>query len=235
MARSLTSGMITELTGVLLRPIILVEIEFTSGFVRVWTGIGDLTWDSKTWTGVGDLGRISAVQESGDLSAAGMTVTLSGIPQAMVDRVLSETRQGKPFNVWLGMLDSSDAVIADPYLIFGGLTDISFIDEGAKTATVGVTGENKLLDRLRIIVWFYTSESQTFHFPGDKGFDFVPSSQERLQWGIGSNIPGPPPGFIPIPGQEGTSAPAGSSLIVDSFDDLDGSEDLSGFNVVERR
>lgn len=236
MARSLTSGMITELTGVLLRPIILVEIEFTSGIDRAWTGIGDLSWDSKTWTGVGELLKISAVQESRTLGATGMTITLSGIPQARIDQVLAETRQGKPFNVWLGMLDSSDAVIADPYLIFGGFTDVSFIDEGAEEATVAITGENRLIDLQRGSLRRYTSEDQALDFSSDQGFDHVANIQElKLQWGIGSNIPGQPPGFIPLPGDEGELAPVGSTLIIDSYDDLDDSEDLSGFNVLERQ
>lgn len=191
MVRALTSGMVTEVTGAVMRPAIFCEIEFDTGFLRVWSGIGSFSFDSKTWLGVGDLGTISVIQEGSDLTASGITLTLSGIPQDKLDNILDDVRQGNPIRCYLGMLDSSDVLVVDPFKFFDGFTDVAGIEEGAETATLSITGENALIILNKSSERRFTSEDQIFDFAGDLGFDFVPSIQEwNGVWGRGSPIPG---------------------------------------------
>jgi hypothetical protein len=184
MARDLTAGMVTEVASTTVRPIVLVKLEFDSGAVRVWNGIGDLSWNAQTWTGVGDLGGVSPVEEAGDLKASGVRFQLSGIPAALISTALSEDYQDRPARMWLGMLDENLNIVADPYPIFRGRMDVMDIQEGGETATIGVTAENVLASLERARETRYTAEDQKLEFPGDKGLDFVPSLQEAvITWG----------------------------------------------------
>ena len=60
MSRDLTSGMQTAATADLVRPFFLVDLNFTSGSIYLWSGQGDLSWNSNTYLGAGDLLSISS-------------------------------------------------------------------------------------------------------------------------------------------------------------------------------
>ena len=198
MARSLTGAMITEIKSSFLRPVAFVEIEFTDGFTRVWTGIGDKSFLGFTWSGVGDLGKISPINESIQLRADGIRLSLSGIPQSMITDVLSNVRRGQAVNVYFGILDDNENIIADPYPPFKGQIDVPMIDEGGATATVTITAENLYYDLNRSRERRFTPEDQLIDFPGDLGFDYVAGIQElKTKWGFGSDIPvGSPPDSV---------------------------------------
>jgi len=68
MSRVLSSGMQAVAIADVVRPIFLVRMVFDSGEspneLNLWSGVGDLSYDSETYTGVGDLLRISSVTET---------------------------------------------------------------------------------------------------------------------------------------------------------------------------
>ena len=80
MSRDLTPAWANALDVADLRPAILFEGAFPSGIVRIWTGVGPVTWDEKVWTGVGVLLGLGALEETSDVVATGTTVSLSGVP-----------------------------------------------------------------------------------------------------------------------------------------------------------
>ena len=51
------------------RPIFLVHMVFDSSELNIWSGVGDLSFDSVTYTGLGDLLSISEIKETSDISA----------------------------------------------------------------------------------------------------------------------------------------------------------------------
>lgn len=186
MSRGLTSGMTTAVTAERLEPIILAEADFDSGAVRVWSGIGDLSWDSKTWTGVGDLGSVAFAAETGSLVATSAVLTLSGIPSSLIAIALAEDYQERPANIWFGALDTDGSVIADPEEIHGGRMDVMTIDEDADTATVSVSVESNLIHLEVPKQRNYTPEDQKEEFSGDTGFDQVAALQDaEIVWGNG--------------------------------------------------
>lgn len=182
--RDLTSGVQTAIAADQVSPILLFQGEFASGTVRVWSGIGDLAWNSATWNGVGDLGGISAITESEDVQANGITVTLSGIPSDLISLALGDAVQGKLGKVYFGFLDSSGAVIADPVLMFEGRLDIPAIQEDGENAIIQITYESRLIDLQKPRQSLYTHEDQKTRYPSDMGFEFVPSLQDQsITWG----------------------------------------------------
>lgn len=184
MARDLTASVITEITATSLRPFLLFEGEFASGYVRVWSGYGDLSWNTYTWTGVGDFGSVSAIEETTETRAAGVTVSLSGIPAAMISTALGSARQGKAGKIYIGVLDANGAVIADPYLAFQGRLDVPAIDEGGDTATISIAYESRLVDLERPRERRYTPEDLQIDYSDDRGFEYVASLQDvSINWG----------------------------------------------------
>jgi hypothetical protein len=80
MSRSLDTTLAAALANSNIQPVILAVLTFRSGTVYVWSGVGPLTWGGNTYLGVGSFGNISEITEGSTVEAAGMTVTLSGIP-----------------------------------------------------------------------------------------------------------------------------------------------------------
>ena len=176
----LTSGMQTAVAAGVVAPILLCEIQTASGYVRAWSGIGDLPWNGNTYNGTGNFGGVTPVQETNELQANGVSFTLSGVPAAMVSTALADMRQGRSTKLWLGAFDmTTGALIADPYQLFWGLTDVPSIDDGAETATIGITAENRLIDLDRARTRRLTSEDQALDDPTDLGFKIVPSLQDQ--------------------------------------------------------
>jgi hypothetical protein len=181
MTRDLTAGMLTEVQAQVMRPCIFFEGDFEGGTVRLWTGLGDLTWNSLVWTGAGNLLGLSAVEETTAVVANGITVSLTGIPVEYRSAAIDGARQGKAGRVWFGAI-SAGALVADPYLLFAGRLDVPEITFGGETFTITITYESRLIDLTRPREWRYTHESQKVLYPGDKGFEFVTVIQEQTPW-----------------------------------------------------
>lgn len=178
MARAFTGAMLAEIQKQTVSPIILYEGEFDGGTIHLWSGIGTIAWNGNTYTGAGQVLSVSAIEETVEVRAAAVQVGLSGLPSAIVSLALSSARQGKKGRLWLGFMDASNAIIADPYLIFTGLLDVPTMDETGDTATVTVSYENRLVGLLVANDRRYTPEDQHVEFPGDTGFDFVAGLQD---------------------------------------------------------
>ena len=182
--RSLTGAVQAELAASVVRPILIAEIGFRSGVVRVWSGIGDLVWNGQVWAGVGDLGGVTPIEETGETKAVGAAFTLSGVPSSTLSAVLGDVQQGAPARLWLGFLDANGQVISSPYLAFAGQVDVPEIEEGGDTAIVTIRAESDLVDLERPRTRRYTPEDQAIDYPGDKGFDFVAALQDaEIVWG----------------------------------------------------
>jgi len=184
MSRTLSSGMQTAATAEVVRPIVLVQCDFDSGALNLWNGIGDLTVSGVTYVGGGTLLNISSMKESADLAANGMTVTLSGVMEPLISKARNEPYQGRELVIRLGAMDASNSVISTPVIIFSGFMDTMVIQDGAETATISVSVENRLIEFQRSRIRRYTAEDQKIDYPDDKGLEFVAEiSEKEIVWG----------------------------------------------------
>lgn len=191
MTRTLPGALATEIAQAQLAPAILAELDFTSGFVRAWNGIGTLAWNGKEWLGTGELMAISQIEETREIEAVGVSLTLSGIPPAMVSAAYNEFSQGRAAKVWLGALNlQSGLLVSDPVSIFQGRMDtISDSDDGAE-AVITVTAESNLADLKRMRTRFLTDQDQQRIFPGDRSLRYLSSLQDRpVYWGARQSSP----------------------------------------------
>lgn len=188
--RDVTGAVQTALAADKIRLALLFEGEFATGTLRLWTGVGDLSWNGHTWTGAGQLLSASEIRETGDVRATGLTISLSGMPSTLLSVVLQSARQGYGGTVWLALFDAAGAVIADPAITFKGRLDVPSIDEAEDGCTISVSYESRLIDLDRARDRRYTSEDQAIDYPADLGFDYVPSIQDaQINWGVAGGPP----------------------------------------------
>ena len=186
MSRDITAAVTEALEGSDLRPAIFFEGEFPSGAVRIWTGVGEISWDGKLWTGVGTLLGFGALEETSDVVASGATLSLSGVPLDLVSLAITEARQGLPGRIWLELMTETREVIADPVQAFYGRLDVPELQDDGQSCTISLSYESRLIDLGTPRSWRYTHESQQVLYPGDLGFSHVTSIQDQeITWGRG--------------------------------------------------
>jgi len=187
MSRSLSTEMQAVATAKVVRPIYLVDLQFSSGSIYLWSGMGDLSYNSNTYLGVGDLLDIGAIKESTELVANGATVTLGGIKQSLLTLARDEPYQGRPLTIRLGAFDENTALISSPVILFAGFMDVMTIADAGETSVIKINAENKLITFQRKKVRRNTAEDQKIDHPNDKAFEFVSKIKEKeIFWGKSS-------------------------------------------------
>jgi len=221
MSRTLSTGVTANLEDDVIYPFFAVELDFDDGtfvaadgstndrILRLWTGFGTLVYEGDSYFGTGNMLNISDVEETAEIAAKGITLTLSAVPSEVISLALTEPYQGRNCTLYFGLFQKSALVTQDStetspiYIVkqdggkimlernktsltevFRGYMDQMNINEGPDTSTIELTAENKLIDLERARVGRFTSEYQKSIYPTDKGFDFVESLQEqKLVWG----------------------------------------------------
>lgn len=184
MARDLTASFITEIDGNQLSPALLVKFEFASGDVRFWTGYGSKTYNSEEYTGIGDVMGVSTVEEVQDIRATSVTFTLSGLNSSVISAALQSQYQGRAVTMWFAVLDSSGALIADPYELFSGRMDVISFSDNGDAADFAIKCESNAIDIRKAKERRFTPEDQKIDYPSDKGLDYIPKIQDiDVVWG----------------------------------------------------
>ena len=186
--RTLTASIDTELGQSTTAPRWLVKMEFDSGDVRLWNGLGDLTAFGEVYTGAGRLVSIEPIQETQETVASGVRMSLSIQPtsdqpdavDAILNIALGEEYQGRPVTIWQAQIDHTDGtLISDPFIRFKGKMDVMEDSELPGSAVITITAENRLIDLERSRRRTYTPEDQKASSAGDTFFDEVAALQNR--------------------------------------------------------
>jgi hypothetical protein len=191
MSRTIPALVTAQLGSGTVRCAILAELNFAGGYFRAWTGVGSLSYDSKTWTGIGDLGGVSLPEETGDGSANGFSLTLSGIPSSSISAAFTEVYRGRSAKIWLAFFNAAWVMI-DVIQLAAGRMDTMSINETGETSSITVSCENRLIDLDRPRERRLTDKEQQRRFPGDTGCRYVASIVEKpLYWGVENKVVGP--------------------------------------------
>jgi hypothetical protein len=158
-----------------------VKLEFDSGDVNLWNGTFDTVINGDTYIGAGQLLAVSDIEETSEIAARGMTVTLDGLDSSIITDALTENYTGRPASLLFGTINSGTF---SAYTLFKGRMDVMTITEGADSARVTLTVENNIIDLSRPRVYRYTSEEQKLLYPSDYGLDYVADLQDKqIFWG----------------------------------------------------
>jgi len=181
--RYMSDAMRAAITARCVIPAILVDLEFRSGSAYVWSGVGDLVYDSNTYKGVGSLGSIGTITESTSVEAAGTTVTLSGIDPTLFGDSTADIVTGKPASIRLALFNS-DLALIDTMVLFSGLVDQPSVTEQGDSITISLALESRLTNLKRANRRLWTDAEQRLDYPNDTGFSWVTLLQNTANvWG----------------------------------------------------
>ena len=201
MTRDLTSTVQDLIGKDVIYPSFAVEFLLGSGPIRIWSGYGQVEYAGKTFHGAGELLSVSPIEETADLSAKGISVTVSGLDPSFIEKALSEPYQGRECNVYmilksLSFLQQEDEdyllresggkiVLEDGFMeLFSGEIDVMTIESSRDTCTINVTAESIMIRLQRPAVLRFTDENQRLRFPDDLGLKYIESIQDKeIIWG----------------------------------------------------
>lgn len=167
----------------------LLELQFSSGTVRLSTGSQDLSWDSQTWQAVGGLLEFGGVEETGDVRGQGVDVRLSGVDQTVLSTLLTNQFRGRPIKIWRAYLNTTTGeVLGTPLLLFQGLQLSPYTVEEQRgreggsvkisTRVVGLLGINRVRGIQANLV------GHQHYFNGDTFFRHTSSlANVKVYWG----------------------------------------------------
>jgi len=133
---------------------------------------------------------ISNINETADIRASGVKISLSGLDSSILSSSISQDSEGGLVKLYFGVLTTTNnetVVVDTPYQLFEGSLDTIQVSETGESATITVTVENKLIMLERPRNRRYTDQDQKNLFAGDKGLEFVDDLQDKeLIWGGGT-------------------------------------------------
>jgi len=186
----ISAGMLTALTASVVRPIYFVKLETPSLELNFNSSGRNITFASENYVANGNLQFIPTINETQELAATTCEIVMDGANSIQVATGLS-LRQSDAAYVWLGLADSSLALISDPILLFKGYFDNCILTDEVPTPTIVLTYESELLKMNRPGTFKYMNSHQQGLFPGDLGFQYVSSMEDwRGFWGRSQNIRG---------------------------------------------
>lgn len=201
--RDLDADLLADFLSQSSEPALLGEFYFDSGTQYMWTGYGTLTWNGNDYLGAGNFVGISAIEETQDTQAKGITLSTNGASPTAVAAALTEKIRGRKFRMYLtevvtrryilledgtgsialedgtGYIALENITINTPYRIFSGLMDyMEFTDDGIEPR-LQLSVENALIIGQRPKIGRYTTEDQKRRYPADKGLDFINQLQDK--------------------------------------------------------
>lgn len=164
----------------------LAEIETADGLTYFWSGPGTLSYDGQSWIGLGALGRISGMGETAEVRTTETRYELSGISNnTALSSFLEEPVRGLLAKAWFAVMDDQGQVIPDPIQIDETLLDTATVATAEDLiSTLILVGTSAIFDFRRPKTLGITNEQQELDYPGDTGFDRVPTevADKQISW-----------------------------------------------------
>lgn len=179
MGRDINATIIAALSAAEFELVVAVKIEFPSGDLQLWNGMGDQVLNGETYKGAGTLLSIGSVEETTESVARGAQIAVNGIPTEVLTIAMTENYHGSKCTIFIGVPG------ADPSVLFKGEVDMMDLDESPTFVDIQVKVENQLVVAMeRPNTHRYNSESHKRTFPSDEGFSFVEGLRDKtIPWG----------------------------------------------------
>lgn len=188
MSRDLAANTAAQYAASHVNPIVFAKLEFdpsTAGTLYLHNGLGTYTWGSQTWTGTGDLGQISSIEEGEQISPYNIRLTLSGLDASLAAEAVKQDYYQRPVTLYLGALNASDTLVADPDAIWTGFMDqMNVVVGGDNGDTIELLAESELAMFSRSRNILYTNAKQQSDSSGDTFFTHLQEMEDiTLDWG----------------------------------------------------
>jgi hypothetical protein len=186
MDRGSTGAFQTEIVKSANKPFHLVKLSFDDVSYFLSDAYIPVTYDSNTYTPTGSFLAFSDIVETIEANIETISISLSGVDTTYINLFLEGGYLDRTVQIYKAFLDSSDALVSDPLLIFEGRLNNPVIKEDveAGTSTIAVQASSLFVDFDRINTRFTNNESQQSFFSGDTGFRFSSVVVKELNWGM---------------------------------------------------
>ena len=186
MTRSLTSAVKTELATNDIRPVHLITIAFSTA-VNItdcsFPLASSVSGSSVTYSSSDFILGISNHREETDVTKSTISLTLSGADQTFISTVLNENVVNDSVTIFRGFLDDSNALIADPMMLYKGKIESFTIQETDTTSSVNLSIVSHWADFEKKNGRKTNNTSQQRFFANDVGMDFSSETVLDIKWG----------------------------------------------------
>ena len=186
MARTLTTAVKNELLTSEIRPVHLIEIGFSTPVFLTDCGFNltsSISGTSRTYTASPFLVGASSFEEQVDITKTTLSLFLSGADQTFISTVLNENIVNDTVEIYRGLLNSSNSLIADPILLYSGNIDTFEISESATQSNVKLIVVSHWADFDKKSGRKTNNASQQRFFSSDVGMDYASESVLDIKWG----------------------------------------------------
>jgi len=187
--RGASAAVLTEMGAAKNSPFHLLEGYFDSATVYFTDWNHTVVWNGNTYQQGGHFLSFDGIQETADLQVTEAHVTLSGIDQTMVAKVIQENYIDRRLVIYQAFMTAADAVVVDPFPIFDGRMDAPVVSEdpgtetGAGQCSVVITATSHWVDFERKPGRHTNDAEQQIFFPGDLGFVYASEASRQISWG----------------------------------------------------
>lgn len=181
--RTVSASIIRAMRQKTCRMALMAEIDHPAGMVRVWTGIGTLTYGGHGFVGIGALASVKGLKSTSDLQIVDHAYVLTNIPPDY-DEFVNAKIKGRVAKCWLAFLDEQNQLIDAPLQIGKTILDVSALTTGEDgSVSLMLKGQSDLWQLEKPLNIALTSEEQKKRFPSDTGFDYVTTiNVQRIAW-----------------------------------------------------
>jgi len=152
----------------------LVHMALASGDVYCCGAPVAVDYAGHTYLPLYGMGSIDPIEETDD-TQAGITFTLSGVPESMIALVLAEPMQGRAVTVRLAQVVDGQLYVDDA--VWQGLLDVPSLEDG-ENPVVRVTAEHQLIAWDEPAGLMFSDADQQMLHPGDQFFQYTASLVE---------------------------------------------------------
>ena len=186
MARGLSSAVKTELATGNIAPVHLIDLNFSTPQYLTdcsFNLTSSISGSSRTYTASGHILNIGNSQEGSKPIKNSLNLTLSGVDQSFISIALNENIINATVQIYRAFLNSSNAIISDPFLLFDGFIDQYSIEDDTTTANIGLNITSHWGNFEKVSGRRTSDTSQQRFFSGDKGFEFSALTVQDIRWG----------------------------------------------------
>jgi hypothetical protein len=184
MPRSIDAATITALQSDSFNMAHLIQLDFSS-VVRLTDWNRSVTALSNTFLSSPHLVGIGDSSESTDIRVNSIDLVMSGVEQTFIALFLSNNYMDIRARIWKAVLNSSDAVIGAPFVVFDGRISSYSISDQSGTSEISIEMSSHWKDFELSKGRRTNRNSQQYYFPTDKGMDFSGVVVRDLKWGRG--------------------------------------------------
>ena len=186
MTRSLTTAVKNHLATNEIKPVHLITIGFGTP-QNLTDCVHDLTssvsGSSVTYSSSKFLVSYPEVSEETDISKSSISIALSGADQTYISLALGENIVNDSVTIYRAFLDSSNAIIADPFLLYKGSVETYTINETENSSALTLNIVSHWADFEKRSGRKTNSTSQQRFFSGDLGMAFSSENVLDIKWG----------------------------------------------------